>query len=205
MEKTKKRKIAVVIVAVLVIIAAAAAAVALYAGSKKSDAVDAALAHAGVTRQEAAMIQSEVDFDGLSMSCDVSFKTSDCDYDYKVSLPGLEIIDFEKEYYGNSGGQNNTSSGSDVQNNPGNQDTAQQSGQPAGSAAAVSEETARETVLAHAQVGEADLQFYRSNIDTDHGTSKYEIEFTAGGYEYDYEVDCTSGEILKFEKEKMTQ
>ena len=49
----------------------------------------------------------------------------------------------------------------------------------------------------------AGLSLIHIYIDTDHGSSRYEIEFTAGGYEYDYEVDCMSGEILKFEKDKI--
>ena len=182
MEKGKKKKIAVIVGIIVLIIVIAAVVFAFYANSKKSSAEDAALQHAGVTRQEAAMFQSELDFKGFSIVCDVSFKTSDYDYDYEVSLPGLEILDFEKEYYGvpslpqsdsSSGGQENGTS-------------AQQSGQSAAAGTA-----------------EADVLFYRSHIDTDHGSSRYEIEFTAGGYEYDYEVDCMSGEILKFEKDKI--
>ena len=30
----------------------------------------------------------------------------------------------------------------------------------------------------------------------------YELEFRAGGYEYDYEIDALTGKILKSEKEK---
>lgn len=199
MEKGKKKKIAVIVGIIVLIIVIAAVVFAFYANSKKSSAEDAALQHAGVTRQEAAMLQSELDFKGFSIVCDVSFKTSDYDYDYEVSLPGLEILDFEKEYYGvpslpqsdsSSGGQENGTS-------------AQQSDQSAAAGTAVSEASAKETVFAHAGVAEADVLFYRSHIDTDHGSSRYEIEFTAGGYEYDYEVDCMSGEILKFEKDKI--
>ena len=164
MEKGKKKKIAVIVGIIVLIIVIAAVVFAFYANSKKSSAEDAALQHAGVTRQEAAMLQSELDFKGFSIVCDVSFKTSDYDYDYEVSLPGLEILDFEKEYYGvpslpqsdsSSGGQENGTS-------------AQQSGQSA-AGTAVSEASAKETVFAHAGVAEADVLFYRSHIDTDHG------------------------------------
>ena len=121
MEKGKKKKIILIVslsIALLIIVIAAVV-FAFYANSKKSSAEDAALQHAGVTRQEAAMLQSELDFKGFSIVCDVSFKTSDYDYDYEVSLPGLEILDFEKEYYGvpslpqsdsSSGGQENGTS-----------------------------------------------------------------------------------------------
>ena len=38
-------------------------------------------------------------------------------------------------------------------------------------------------------------------LDWDDGMSIYEIEFKAGGYEYSYEVDATTGSIVEFDKE----
>ena len=73
MEKGKKKKIAVIVGIIVLIIVIAAVVFAFYANSKKSSAEDAALQHAGVTRQEAAMLQSELDFKGFSIVCDVSF------------------------------------------------------------------------------------------------------------------------------------
>ena len=79
MEKGKKKKIAVIVGIIVLIIVIAAVVFAFYANSKKSSAEDAALQHAGVTRQEAAMLQAELDVKGFSIVCDVSFKTSDYD------------------------------------------------------------------------------------------------------------------------------
>ena len=205
MEKGKKKKIAAVIVIIAVIIVIAAAVFAFYANSKRSGAEEAALEHAGVTRQDAVMLHSELDFKGLSMVYDVSFKTSDYDYDYEVSVPGMEILDFEKDYYGAPSLTSDGVSSGDQSGQEQESGTASQQGSSsaAGGETAVSEASAKEIALAHAKVAEADAAFYRSVIDTDRGISRYEIEFTANGYEYDYEVDCASGEILKFEKDKV--
>ena len=34
------------------------------------------------------------------------------------------------------------------------------------------------------------------------GNAVYELEFTAGGYEYDYDIDAKTGEVLKSQMEK---
>ena len=38
--------------------------------------------------------------------------------------------------------------------------------------------------------------------DRENGRTIYEVEFTADGYEYEYEIDASSGKILKKEKER---
>ena len=37
--------------------------------------------------------------------------------------------------------------------------------------------------------------------DYDDGFTKYEIEFRAGSFEYEYELDARTGKILKSEKD----
>ena len=55
--------------------------------------------------------------------------------------------------------------------------------------------------MSHAGVAEADIRDYKIERDTDDGIGVYEIEFKAGGYEYDYEVKAADGAILKNQKE----
>ena len=46
------------------------------------------------------------------------------------------------------------------------------------------------------------LQFMKKpKIDWEHGARVYEIKFYHGGFEYEFDVDCESGKILKFEKD----
>ena len=192
-------KIVVLIVVVLVILGAATA---VYAISQKSDAEAAALKHAGLSESEVGGLYSRLDMDGLSLICDVSFWTSDSKYEYEVTAFGHEVIHFDKENLGQSGAAQPSQEGPDqnaVQNGDG---AAQPSGQPDGQSVAVSEADAKAIVLEHAGIDESVVVLYQSKIDMDGGRQVYEIEFYAGDYEYEYKVDCTSGEILKYERDK---
>ena len=65
----------------------------------------------------------------------------------------------------------------------------------------VSKEDAKKAVLAHAGLNEADVKFYKAELDRERVGLVYEVEFDAGKYEYDYEVDAETGKVLKAEKE----
>ena len=60
-------------------------------------------------------------------------------------------------------------------------------------------EKAKEIALAHAGVNAADTVFDDREFDHDDGTAVFELEFTAGGMEYEYDVDAVHGTILQAE------
>ena len=63
-------------------------------------------------------------------------------------------------------------------------------------------EKAKEIALSQARVNEADAVFDDKEFDLDDGTALYELEFTAGGREYEYDVDAVTGKILRAEHEE---
>lgn len=65
----------------------------------------------------------------------------------------------------------------------------------------LSENEAKEIALKDAGVNETAISNYKIKLDTDDGIKQYEIDFDAGGYEYDYEIDAVSGQILEKDKE----
>lgn len=65
----------------------------------------------------------------------------------------------------------------------------------------VTKEEVKKTVLAHAKLNEADVKFYKVELDRERNGLVYEVEFDSGKYEYDYEVDAENGKVLKAEKE----
>ena len=60
----------------------------------------------------------------------------------------------------------------------------------------IGEAAAKEIALADAGVAESDLTKYEWDIDTERGVMVYEIEFSSGGYEYDYDINAVTGEIV---------
>ena len=60
-------------------------------------------------------------------------------------------------------------------------------------------EKAKEIALSHAGVNAADAVFDDREFDHDDGTAVFELEFTAGGVEYEYDVDAVHGTILQAE------
>ncbi len=65
----------------------------------------------------------------------------------------------------------------------------------------VTKDEAKKTVLAHAGLNEADVKFYKAELDRERAGLVYEVEFDSGKYEYEYEVDAETGKVLKAEKE----
>ena len=71
--------------------------------------------------------------------------------------------------------------------------------------AQVNVQQVKDIVLAHAMVDADAVKGYRSKLDTDDGVTVYEIEFIANGFEYEYEVDAATGDILDAEKEELDE
>lgn len=62
-------------------------------------------------------------------------------------------------------------------------------------------ENAKSIALKAANVKAEDAVFVKAYLDTENGRNEYDIEFTAGGYEYDYEIDAATGRITESNKE----
>lgn len=71
------------------------------------------------------------------------------------------------------------------------------------STTAISAAGAKEIALAHAGISASDASFIRAELDTDDGVKVYEIEFTSGTTEYEYEVNAQTGAVIKFSMESL--
>ena len=65
----------------------------------------------------------------------------------------------------------------------------------------LSQDEALAKALEHANLSRSQVDFVKKvQMDYEHGRKVYEIEFNQGRYEYEYDVDAESGQILKFER-----
>ncbi|MCM1060173.1 MAG: PepSY domain-containing protein [Eubacterium sp.] len=63
---------------------------------------------------------------------------------------------------------------------------------------------AKAAALSHAGLSESDVTFVKTKLDRDGGMDEYDIEFTANGFKYEYEIDAVSGRILEFSSETVS-
>ena len=70
-----------------------------------------------------------------------------------------------------------------------------------GSGNDIGQDAAKEAAFADAQVSEDDTSRLRVSKDRDDGRSIYEVEFTVGNTEYNYDIDASDGSILTTETE----
>lgn len=67
----------------------------------------------------------------------------------------------------------------------------------------IGEQRALQIAAAHAEIDAADILRYRTGMDYENGRMVYEVEFITkkDEYEYEYEIDALTGNILEFEQE----
>ena len=63
-------------------------------------------------------------------------------------------------------------------------------------------DAAEAAALAHVGITESEASYLRAEYDYERGVMVYEVEFTAGGYEYTIDVNALTGEITGQEKER---
>ena len=66
----------------------------------------------------------------------------------------------------------------------------------------IGSEKAKAAALAHAGLSEAQVSGMRVEPDQDDGRLEYEVQFRAGGMEYEYTIDGASGAILEHEQDR---
>lgn len=72
-----------------------------------------------------------------------------------------------------------------------------------GSSTDIGQDAAKEAAFADAQVSEEDTSRLRVTKDRDDGRSIYEVEFTVGNTEYNYDINASDGSILTTETEEI--
>lgn len=145
-------------------------------------AKQAALEHANVKDADAAQLKVALDRDDGTLHYDVEFVSGGYEYDYEIDAVTGAVLKHERERDKDGNKQQS-----------GTQDTS------GGSLIGVSR--AKEIALAHAGVSAGEAMEMKAELDREDGRQQYEVEFKAGGYEYDYEIDALTGAILAWDKE----
>ena len=146
----------------------------------QAGAKEAALKAAGVSESQASGVKVEKDEDDGKYHYDVEFWVDTTEYDYEVDAATGAILAQDIERHG-------------------------QQSASTGSTQAIGAEAALQAALKHAGVAQADAREVEvdSDLEWDDGDAPhYEVEFKAGGMEYEYEIDAASGAVLSFESDR---
>lgn len=154
----------------------------------ESAAKAAALKHAGVSESSTKYCNAWLEYDDGRPECyEVEFMANNTRYEYKISLTSATVLESEQESYGGSG-----SSG---------QSTGQSGSGSGTSSTDIGAEKAKSIALNHAGVSASQASQMKVERDTDDGVLEYEVEFKAGGKEYEYTIHGGTGQILKYESD----
>ncbi len=151
-----------------------------------SDAAkSAALTHAGVANDKILKIEVKLENENGKIVYEVDFETAEFEYDYEIDAVNGSVIKSEKE-----ANDDNQSVTPPVTNPPATSDDK------------ITPAHAKEIALAHAGLSGEKVTFIKVEYDIDDGVAEYEVEFYYGGFEYEYEINAKTGNIISHEKER---
>ncbi len=150
------------------------------------EAREIAFADADVSFDDAYDVWVEFDRDDGVPYYEVDFKANGTEYDYAIHAEDGRVLKAEREPLRNTATDTTTHITSGTVYNR--------------SDPTLTYEEAVAIAFAHAGVEEADVHDLSVEFDREHGTPTYDIDFAAGGQEYEYTVHADSGEILYSEK-----
>lgn len=152
-------------------------------------ALDIALAHAKAARADARDIDVELDRKGSTLIYEVGFEVGQTEYDYEIDAATGGIL------------HSRVDAPKPAPTQPKPTEPAPTQAPAPEAPAGLSAEGALEIALAHAGAARTDARDVEIDRDMERGVPVFEVEFDAGAYEYEYEINAATGAILKAEKE----
>ena len=139
----------------------------------KERAKEIALADAGLTYSNVTFFRVELEWDDGKPEYEVEFYSGNKEYDYEIdAVTGtIRSRDYDVENYTI----------------------------PSTSTTDIGAEAAKSAALKHAGVSASNATFVQVERDWDDGRLVYEVEFYAGGKEYDYEIAAADGKVLSYD------
>ena len=147
-------------------------------------AQSAALTHAGLDASAVTWKEADYDYEDGRMAYEVEFFANGVEYEYDIDAANGQVLKMEREgteWTAPSGGQTGSQGG--------------------GASGAIGRDAARDAALSHAGVSLSQVYELETEDELDEDRPHYQVEFKAGGYEYEYEIDAFTGSVLKSERE----
>ena len=155
----------------------------------KDAAAYAAEQYAGTTALDSVTAEVDSELDESPAHYEVELHTAWGEFEYLVDAYTGKVLSGQKNLLTAASTPNETTKPSD------------QKPDPSGTAQDIGHAKAKSIALNHAGVSENEAYDMEIELDDEDGTLVYEVEFKSGGMEYSYEINATSGAILKHEAE----
>lgn len=153
-----------------------------------------ALAHAGVSRNDIYDLEIELDREDGRLEYEVEFDTRSYEYEFDIDAYTGQILDYERDHNDDD----------DDRHRPAPTQATQaptQATTQATTRGRLSQDEAINIALNHAGLTRSQVRFDDIELDEDDGYLIWEIEFDAGNYEYEYEINARNGSIIEWERE----
>lgn len=160
-----------------------------FIGEEKAKAI--ALENAGLKESDVVFIVARLDYDDGHTVYDVEFYSGNIEYDYEIDAKTGEIwsYDFDVENY----------SVPSTSERPATQPTKPTTPPSQSANDYIGEEKAKSIALSHAGLSESEVRYISVHLDYDDGRAVYDVSFYKGYYEYDYEIDASTGNIWEWD------
>ncbi len=144
-----------------------------------------ALSQAGASSKEVAFLQTELDWDDGIAEYEIKFTWNNKIYDYEINADDGDITEYSVKKIKKKAASKSEKAKTSKQ-----------------TSSKIGVEKAKEKALEHAGYKAKEVTFTKSKLDKEDGVSIYEIEFYAGGLEYEYEVNAATGKIVDYDVEE---
>lgn len=134
-----------------------------------------ALDNAGVKANDAVFLKAYYDYDDLVPHYEIKFHANGYEYEYEIKAADGAILD------------------KDVEREPVKTTSAASN--------YISADKAKSAAFSHAKVKASDVKYSKAELDRDDMVVHYDVEFVAGKYEYEYEINAETGKVIAFEKD----
>lgn len=133
-----------------------------------------ALENAGVKADAVTFTKAQLDYDDGASYYEIEFYNNSYKYEYDIDMSG-NIISYDRDSRKAQNTQTTTQSVNSKY---------------------IGIDKAKSLALENAGKKTSEVNFTKAKLEKDDGVWKYEIEFTAGTMEYEYDIDAVSGKVL---------
>ena len=151
-----------------------------YIGTERAKQI--AFNRAGVSASQVKNLKVKLDTDDGRVIYEIEFDANGYEYDVDVDAVNGNVVDFDKDAI------------------DGDDDEPKPTSAPAGDY--IGAERAKKIAFNRAGISASQAEELEVELEREDGRMVYTVEFKAGGYEYEVEIDALTGEILDYDVER---